>query len=219
MNPEYVSRKSSVISKKIRDWGRNNFACYPWRFTGSVWLSLVAEIMLQRTRALSVAPVWIEFAERFPVPESLTDVSEDEIKLLIRPLGLAWRSPLILDLAETLVELEEIPENEDALRALPGIGDYAASAVMSFKMNKRAVIVDANVVRWVCRMTGAEYHEEVRRKKWLKQIADVLTPARVHRDFNYSLLDFTMTVCAKKPLCDYCPVSRHCAYKANMEQV
>lgn len=216
MNSEYVTKKSSIISKKILSWGKQNFAPYPWRFTDNKWLSFVAEIMLQRTRASSVVPVWSEFAKRFPAPESLLDVSEDEIRSLIAPLGLAWRAPLIWKLAEILVDLEEIPEDKDILKRLPGIGDYAASAVMSFKMNKRAVLIEANVVRWICRMTGSEYHGEVRRQTWLREIIDVLTPVRVYRDFNYALLDFTMTVCAKKPSCGQCPVSRHCFYYAGM---
>lgn len=217
MNPEYVAKKSELISRRIRDWGRSNFVFYPWRFTDDKWLSLIAEIMLQRTRALSVVPVWNEFAERFPNPESLSGVSEDEMTALIRPLGLVWRAPLILKLAENLAEFEEIPDDEEVLKTLPGIGDYAAAAVVSLKMDKRAVIVDANVVRWICRMTGSKYHGEVRRQKWLKDVADMLTPARVYKDFNYALLDFTMTICAKKPLCDRCPVSGHCLYKFNLE--
>lgn len=218
MNPDHVKRNSSIISKGIRGWGKDNFASYPWRFTDDKWLSLVAEIMLQRTRASSVVPVWCEFAQKFPSPELLIGVTEDDIRLIMGPLGLAWRAPLILKLAEALIELGGIPEDKDMLKALPGIGDYAASAVLSFKMNKRAVIIDSNVVRWVCRMTGSEYHGEVRRQNWLKEVVDVMTPARVYKDFNYALLDFTMTVCAKKPLCSKCPVSQHCFYYADMKQ-
>ena len=80
------------------------------------------------------------------------------------------------------------------------------------QVDKNTEIPDHDVL-----IAGFEYDAEARRQKWLKDIADILTPLRSHRGFNYSVLDFTMNICAKKPLCSRCPVSRHCFYKANLD--
>lgn len=62
-------------------------------------------------------------------------------------------------------------------------------------------------------MEGQPYGAETRRKRWVTELADALTPKRVFRDYNYAVLDFTMLVCRpRNPRCDICPVKRECAY-------
>jgi A/G-specific adenine glycosylase len=105
------------------------------------------------------------------------------------------------------------PENERQLVALPGVGPYAAAAWLSLHRDRRAVIVDNNVARWLSRMTGRAYDAETRRKRWVRDIADRLTPARAFRDYNYAVLDFTMRICRPRaPLCPECPLRSDCAY-------
>ena len=74
--------------------------------------------------------------------------------------------------------------------------------------------MDANVVRLICRLVGRDWDGETRRKKWLREMADRLTPHKKVEDFNYALLDFTMTVCTPSlPHCDRCPLGAEvCQY-------
>jgi A/G-specific adenine glycosylase len=77
----------------------------------------------------------------------------------------------------------------------------------------RAVIVDANVSRWLSRMTGNPYQRDPRHVRWINELADRLTPRRVFRDYNYAVLDFTLTVCTpRNPACQICPLRRDCSY-------
>ena len=105
-----------------------------------------------------------------------------------------------------------MPVTKEGLLALPGVGDYIASAFMSLHASKRDVIVDANIVRWICRMTGDAYDGETRRQNWLIDLADSLTPARVFRDYNYGVLDLTMNLCSRNPECSGCPVREYCSH-------
>ena len=212
MNKNYIESNSKNISRAILNWGRKNFVTYTWRVTDTRWLALVAEIMLQRTRAINVIPVWEEFARQFPNPESVTRSTESHIKKLMQPLGLSWRAPLVFRLAEELSRMGTIPKDKETLETMPGLGDYSVSAFLSLHMNTRAVIIDANVVRWICRMTGEKYTGELRRQKWIRNIGEKLTPKRAFKDFNYAILDFTMNVCSRSPACSDCPIIRHCAY-------
>ena len=215
MDRDYVERKSKLIRRKVVTWGRENFKPYPWRSCSSPWQALVSELMLQRTRVSSVEPVWAEFVKAYPDLKSASDAGELSFLSILRPLGLEWRAQLIRDLVQTLYNRSRMPEEKEELLSLPGVGEYAASAYLSLHCGKREVIIDANVVRWICRMTGDQYDGETRRQPWLKNLADVLTPSRIFRDYNYAVLDFTMNVCTSTPDCAGCPMTKHCAYSTS----
>jgi A/G-specific adenine glycosylase len=130
---------------------------------------------------------------------------------ILRPLGLHWRTALLRELALTIVA-SGVPKTHDELRRLPGVGQYAASAYLSLHRETRAVLIDANIVRWLCRMTGKPMNGETRRQRWIHELGESLTPKRAFRAYNYAALDFTMNICGKKPRCGECPIRRHCAY-------
>lgn len=195
------------ICNALLPWGRENFAAFPWRDPDRLWQGLLAEVLLQRTRAKTAVRVYRQFVERYPEARDLGEAPLEEVKELVYPLGLSWRAPLIKELGRELAELGGVPpESLEELKSLSGVGDYAAAAYLGFHGGHRAVIVDANVVRWICRMLDADYDGETRRKKWLRQTADRLTPETGWREYNYAVLDFTMQICGKKPLCTECPV-------------
>lgn len=202
------------IQHALNLWGKANYQDFPWRDPGELWHGLIAEILLQRTRASNVIPVYENFILTFPTPESLARATVKEIEQVIYSLGLRWRAPLLKALGERLAQIGEIPTTLDELIQLPAIGPYVAAAWLSFHGGGRGVLIDANVVRWICRMIGREYDGETRRKKWLIELADRLTPEHNVKDFNYAILDLTMTVCVPgTPHCDECPIgSGLCVY-------
>jgi A/G-specific adenine glycosylase len=123
------------------------------------------------------------------------------------PLGLHWRIPLMVRLLRALADRDgQVPCDLDEMMALPGVGPYAASATLSLHCGRRFPIIDANVVRWICRLVGAAIDGETRRKRWLLELAERLTPARNWRVFNYGIFDFTIEICARRPHCHRCPV-------------
>src|SRR5438309_1736871 len=59
------------IRRRLLRWGRANYISYAWRTEIDPWLSLVAELLLQRTRAAQVEPVCRELARNYPTAASL----------------------------------------------------------------------------------------------------------------------------------------------------
>ena len=162
---------------------------------------------MQRTRASNVVEVYRNFVRRFPTPAHLGQSSLEDINDVIYPLGLAWRAPFLKKLGQQLDDLDgQIPLTLDELIELPGVGSYVASAWLSFHANIKSTIIDANVVRWLCRVVDRPYDGETRRKKWLVKLADNLTPEKRNRDYNFAVLDFTMQVCSRDPTCTSCPL-------------
>lgn len=195
------------IRAVIIEWGQENYQEYPWRDPDREWHGLIAEILLQRTRAKNVVPVYREFTRRFTRPQDLAEASEEDILDVIGPLGLHWRASLLKQLGNVLVEEDQLPESLEALKELPGVGEYVASAYLSFHAGQRGVLIDSNIVRWASRMLGREYDGETRREEWVRKFLDRVTPENDHRQFNYALLDFTMSVCRPtSPMCEDCPI-------------
>lgn len=163
-------------------------------------------MLLQRTRARQVVPVYAEFLEKYPTAEFLARESPHRLLDVIGALGLRWRAPLMIRMAGVVAERGGPPDELEELTNLPGVGPYAAAAYRSLHRNRRAVIVDANVVRWLGRVFGFRTHAETRRASWLSELADRLTPARAFRAYNYAVLDLAMQVCVSKPRCAACPL-------------
>ncbi|MFN8508824.1 MAG: hypothetical protein U0547_14835 [Dehalococcoidia bacterium] len=170
--------------------------------------------MLQRTRADQAERGLAAFATQFPTAEAFAAATDEQVAQVTSGLGLHWRGPLLRQAAADIAgQGGTPPEDEAALVALPGVGLYAAAAWLSLHRNRRAVIVDNNVARWLCRMTGAAYTAETRRKRWLRDLADRLTPRNGFRAYNYAVLDFTMLVCRPGvPSCHQCPLRSECRY-------
>lgn len=200
-------------------WEQENFQTFPWRETGNHFHALIAEMMLQRTKAEQVLPIYNEFVGLYSSLEKLNEDRELQLRTLLKPLGLNWRIDNIVKTISILSEQMEIPVEYDALTELPGIGSYVASAFLSFHTNQRHSIIDSNAVRLWGRVFGFQTDSETRRKKWFRELVEFITPQNEIRLFNYAMLDVTRAICKGKPLCNSCPLSENCNYyKGNINE-
>ena len=212
LKPNDISAgKLATLHKRLFDWGKTHYLDFPWRNTTNRFHAIIAEIMLQRTNAKQVVPVFNSFTETYT--RCLDVVNEDPVKLerLLQPLGLSWRTRKIIQLSKVLHEKgEKIPDSKQDLIKLPGIGEYISNAYLSFFRDIRAPIIDRNAVRLWGRICGFEVDRETHRKKWFIELCWKLTPYDNFKEFNYALLDFTRTVCKRKPMCNECPLNSIC---------
>jgi len=199
------------IHQSLLTWWQENNADFPWRRFIPIWQAIVAEIMLQRTKAEQVVPVFREFQRRYQSAAQFSEATRQELKELMRPLGLGWRTDGVYELARAAaLNSGRFPSDVASLQKLKGVGPYVAAAVSSLHAGHRAVIIDSNVVRVLCRLIGSNYGPETRRKAWLKDLADKLTPEDA-RSYNYALLDLAMKVCVPRtPACEMCPLIKSC---------
>lgn len=198
------------VRERVLRWGRRNFAKYPWRDDHDPWLTLIAELLLQRTRAAQVLSVYEAFRARYPTPRQMLRSGRRGVRSLTARVGLHARGETLLALAR-IFEESGPPADREQLRAVTGVGAYTAAAWLSLHRNQREAIVDSNVFRWLARMVGQPYQRDPRGVRWVNALADRLTPKRAFRDFNYAVLDFTMTICTpRQPACERCPVVTFC---------
>jgi A/G-specific adenine glycosylase len=154
-----VPSDHGVLVDRVTSWYDDVARDLPWRSRDRTpWGVLVSEVMLQQTPVVRVEPVWRAWMSRWPTPAALAAASTADVLRAWDRLGYPRRALRLAECARTIVERHggEVPDDEAALRALPGVGEYTAAAVRAFAFGRRAVVVDTNVRRVLARaVTGA----------------------------------------------------------------
>ncbi len=210
-----VAVKVSTFAEPLLEWWKTHQRDFPWRLEEDPYLVLVAELMLRRTHARQVVPVYLAFRERYPTLEAFARASASELQSILRPLGLNWRIRNFVDLAESIRAKgwKRLPCVREELLGLPGVGEYVADAVLCFACREPAALIDTNICRVVCRIEGLPLYQESRRNKNVRAAIRALADASRCRDYHYALIDFAERVCTvQKPSCRECPFSTHCNY-------
>src|ERR1700738_4608788 len=84
------TRKIRFFRRTLLVWWRSSQRSFPWRFVeASHYHQIVSEVLLQRTKAETVAAFWPTFISRFPSWEALAASSVSEVEEVLRPIGLA----------------------------------------------------------------------------------------------------------------------------------
>jgi A/G-specific adenine glycosylase len=199
----------------LLEWFRENGRSYVWREKKDPYEILIAEIMLQRTKADQVEPIYLDFIKRFPDVQELNKATEEEIVEYFSRLGLLWRAKLVNRLAEKLVDRfkGEIPKSRDLLLSLPAVGEYIADAVLCFAYKEDVAVVDSNVCRIIERVFGIFPKGEARRDRRFRNLAKEMIPSDRTNEFNWAMIDFAALVCTpRNPKHDICPMSSLCSY-------
>lgn len=205
-----------IFRRSLTNWGRERFQSFPWRETDDPYRILVADVMLHRTQARQVLPVYEQFVDRHPDATSLARVSEEQLHDELSSLGLGWRINLIHMMAADMVNRFDgrVPKDKDDLLSLPGVGEYISSAVRCFAWNLPDPLIDTNTVRVVGRLLGLEIKDSSRRNRRFRELIAALVDREHPRNYNYALLDLAHLICHKRktPDCPVCPVQVSCFY-------
>ena len=144
----------SDLHEPVLRWYDEHARDLPWRAPGATpWGILVSEFMLQQTPVARVLPVWTAWLAAWPTPAALAAEPAGEAVRAWGRLGYPRRALRLHAAARAIVERHDgqVPASYDALRALPGVGDYTAAAVSSFAYRQRHVVLDTNVRRVLAR--------------------------------------------------------------------
>jgi A/G-specific adenine glycosylase len=187
----------------------------PWRAPAGrtsdpyrVWLS---EILLQQTTAAGAAPYFLEFVRRWPDVRSLAAASLEEVIQSFAGLGYYSRARNLHACARAVAEAGgAFPDDEQLLRALPGVGPYTAAAVAAIAFGKPASPVDGNIARILSRLFAFSAPIQANRAA-IDAAARALTPGDRPGDHAQALMDLGAMICRpNRPDCGLCPISGAC---------
>ena len=198
-------------------WYRRYGRPLPWREEATPYHVWISEIMLQQTRIEAALPYYRRFLDAFPTVRALAEAEEGHLLKLWEGLGYYSRARNLKRAAETVMRDHggELPRSVEALRRLPGIGDYTAGAIASIAYGLPAPAVDGNVLRVLSRLTADE--RDVLREGVKREAAAALqeiypTAPEDAAAMTEALMELGEVVCIPNgtPQCAACPLRELC---------
>lgn len=207
------------LSHTLRAWYEEHKRDLEWRHTRDPYRIWLSETILQQTRVQQGAAYYHRFVEAFPTVADLAAASEDQVLKLWQGLGYYSRARNLHKAARRVVEHFEghFPDHYEALRSLPGVGDYTASAVGSIAANRPLATVDGNVYRLYARLFDIESPiDTTAGARQFKALAEELLDRDHPGDYNQALMEFGALHCTPtSPACEACPLEHRCQARAN----
>ncbi|WP_370326986.1 A/G-specific adenine glycosylase [Euzebya sp.] len=203
--------RADAVADRVLAWHDPATRRLPWRAGTTPYGVLVSEIMAQQTQAERAAAAWTAFMRAFPTPAALAAAPVADVITAWQGLGYNRRAVNLHRCATALVAHHggEVPDDLEALLALPGIGPYTARAVLAFAFGRDVVGVDTNVARVLARTA-----DRVLGRAEAQRIADDLAGTGRGADLASALMDLGAGTCtARRPRCDTCPLAVVCGWR------
>jgi A/G-specific adenine glycosylase len=203
------------FQKHLLGWYDEHQRALPWRGTRSPYRIWISEIMLQQTRVAVVLQRYRDFLKCFPNIHSLAAARTKDVLAEWSGLGYYRRARSAHKTAKLLVSdcNGRFPRTREALRTLPGIGEYTSAAIASIAFGLPHAVVDGNVRRVLGRLAG----KPLSPKSYAEEAQKLLDPARAG-DFNQAIMELGATVCTPQPRCEHCPVISECASRGKLQR-
>ncbi len=204
-----------AFRKNLLAWYDANRRDMPWRNSSDPYRIWLSEVMLQQTRVDQAEPYYRRFTERFPTVERLAAASLDDVLACWEGLGYYSRARNLHKAARRIVEAfgGRLPDEEQAIRSLPGVGPYTAAAVLSIAYGQALPALDGNAVRVLTRVfrIGEDATRAATRKRLQTLAAQLIEPTRPGA-FNQAVMELGANVCKPAaPQCKTCPLRSVCA--------
>jgi A/G-specific adenine glycosylase len=199
--------------ESLKKWFHTEKRDLPWRETSYPYAIWVSEIMLQQTQVSVVIPYFEKWMQAFPTIEKLATSPLDRVIKAWEGLGYYSRARNLHAGAKFVLENYngKLPDNENDLKKIKGIGPYTVGAIMSFAFHKKKAAVDGNVIRVLSRIFNIT--DDIARPKtitYIRELAEHILPEHEPWIISEALIELGATVCSKKPKCLQCPLKNTC---------
>ena len=176
------------------------------------WKLLVSVRLAAQCTDARVNVVVQDLYAKFPDVEALAAADVDEIEKIVRPCGLGPSKARDISACMKVIRDQydgKVPEDFDALLALPGVGRKSANLIMGDVFNKPAIVTDTHCIRLVNRMGLVD---NIKEPKKVEMLLWKIIPPQEGSDFCHRLVDHGREVCTArtKPYCDRCCLKDIC---------
>lgn len=205
----------SKLQEEILTWYAQHQRDLPWRETRNPYNILISEIMSQQTQIGRVVPKYKTWMERFPTIQSLASAPTGDVLNYWSGLGYNRRAINLQRAAKVIVEEYEgiFPKSVDALKKLPGIGEYTASAIACFAFDQQIAVIDTNVRKVILKkvLKEEEGRHDSASMKEIRNIAEQLLPKGRAYEWNQALMDYVAANLKKEKI----PIPKQSTFKGS----
>lgn len=211
-----TAKNISEFQQILLIWFYKNGRHFPWRNKRLTQYQIViAEVLLQRTKAETVSKFYSQFIKDFPNWSKLAESNTIHIEEYLKPVGLnRQRSKRLKSLALEMVKRKgKIPEERSDLESIPFMGQYIANAVELIIYNKPTPLIDVNMSRVLERYFGKRKMVDIRYDPYLQKLAAKVVNNEKSKELNWAILDYGALICrAQNPWCSICKLNSKCVY-------
>jgi A/G-specific adenine glycosylase len=196
------------VHDEVTKWFAREARDLPWR-KSTPWGVMVSEFMLQQTPVVRVLPKWNEWMERWPTPLDLAESQKSDVIRAWGSIGYPRRALRLWESAKVIASdhENEVPRDIDSLRALPGVGQYTATAIASFAFDQSHNVMDINIRRVFARAIDGIEHPPKSVRSYERD-RPVFGPT-----WSKAVMELGALICtAKDPKCGICPIARSCLW-------
>lgn len=183
---------------------------------GTRFQLLVAVVLSAQTTDKSVNQVTPVLFGKYPDSKALAEASQEDVEQILKRIGMyRMKTRNVIALSRELEEKHagRVPEDYDALIALPGVGRKTANVVLSVGFGHQRIAVDTHVFRVANRLGLTEAKDPLKTEYGLME----LLPEDRWSEAHHSLIFHGRNCCdAKKPRCSSCPVAFLCRYGSGL---
>jgi A/G-specific adenine glycosylase len=197
-------------------WYEINGRCFPWR-EGRLtqYQVIIAEALLQRTKAETISKFYVKFIADFPNWNNLSKTKIEELETYLKPIGLYRQRALRLK--KLALEMEKrrgkLPTNRSELESIPFMGQYMVNAIELILYSKPLPLLDVNMARLLERYFGERKMADIRFDPYLQELACQVVNHEQSKEISWAILDYSALVCkSQKPLCKSCFFRQKCLY-------
>ena len=142
-----MSEGVEAFRERVYLAGRELYRDLPWRRTRDPYAIWVSEAMLQQTQVSRVDGRWQSWLNRFPSVDALAAATSADVLAEWQGLGYNRRALALWRAAQEICERHAgvMPQDEAALKALPGIGPATAAGIRAFAFDLPGVYLETNV--------------------------------------------------------------------------
>jgi A/G-specific adenine glycosylase len=220
---KHISKKKiRFFQHAILEWYHTNGRSFYWRKKRlSNYQLVIAEVLLQRTKAETVAAFYPNFIQEFPNWKSLANASLKKIAKYLKPIGLyTQRSIRLKNLAIEMVKRNgRLPKDRKELESIPFMGQYIANAVELVIFNQPSPLIDVNMSRVLERVFGPRKLADIRYDPYLQELSYKIVEHESAKEMNWAILDFAALICKpRNPMHNNCPLRGNCSFCKNYNQ-
>lgn len=183
---------------------------------GSVFELLVAVILSAQCTDKRVNQVTAELFKTANTPEAFVDMPTEELERRIFSCGFYRnKAKSIKEMSKSVLEMGGVPDTQEGLMKLRGVGRKTANVVCSVAYHKNAIAVDTHVFRVANRLGLADAKTPEQTEQALMNGFD----ENLWGDLHHLLIFHGRYTChSRTPDCGACNLQKHCKYYKNQEK-
>jgi endonuclease-3 len=174
---------------------------------------LVAVVLSAQATDVSVNKATARLYPVANTPQQILALGEEKLRDYIRTIGLyQTKAKNVIALCRQLIDHHggEVPQDADALVALPGVGRKTANVVLNVAFGQATIAVDTHIFRVAHRtgLAGGKTPDAVSMQ------LERITPLEYRRHAHHWLILHGRYICkARRPECWRCPIADLCRFR------